>query len=205
MISTANNNALIVFVKNPIIGKVKTRIAREIGNENALAIYIKMLNHLNKWLIHTPFEKWVFFSDFIDYNSIWEADYFHYSVQHGNDLGEKMLHAMNEILAIHSKVILIGSDIANLNETILQQGFDALEKNDLVLGPASDGGYYLIGTKQPIPELFSQMPWGTMDVLALSRQRADELGLKVALLPVLNDIDYLEDWLSWGHAFDDGS
>lgn len=194
-------NGLIVFVKNPILGKVKSRIAEKVGEKKALEIYLKMLNHLNEWVSPLSMKKWIYFSDYIDFEGIWSSSRFEFGLQNGKDLGIKMYSALFEVLTMCKKVILIGSDIAGLNPRILEEAFQMLEDHDLVFGPANDGGYYLVGCKKNHPEIFDNIPWSTSKVLDISLEKAVNLGLSVALLPPLNDIDYIEDWEQNAHSF----
>jgi rSAM/selenodomain-associated transferase 1 len=194
-------NGLIVFVKNPILGKVKTRIAEKVGEKKALEIYVKMLNHLKEWISSLSMKKWIYFSNYIDGDGIWSSSEFEFGLQKGKDLGIKMYSALFEVLTISKKAILIGSDIAGLNPRILEEAFQMLEDHDLVFGPANDGGYYLVGCKKNHPEIFDNIPWSTSRVLEISLEKAANLGLRGALLPPLNDIDYIEDWEKNAHLF----
>jgi len=196
-----SSEGLIVFVKNPIPGKVKTRIAEKVGEKKALEIYLKMLNHLNQWVSPLPLKKWIYFSDYIDGDGIWSSSEFEFGLQKGKDLGIKMYSTLFEVLTISKKAILIGSDIAGLNPRILEEAFELLKDHDLVFGPANDGGYYLVGCKKNHPEIFDNIPWSTSRVLEVSLEIAANLDLSVALLPPLNDIDYIEDWEKNAHLF----
>jgi len=196
-----SSEGLIVFVKNPIPGKVKTRIAEKVGEKKALEIYLKMLNHLNQWVSPLPLKKWIYFSDYIDGDGIWSSSEFEFGLQKGKDLGIKMYSTLFEVLTISKKAILIGSDIAGLNPRILEEAFELLKDHDLVFGPANDGGYYLVGCKKNHPEIFDNIPWSTSRVLEVSLEIAANFDLSVALLPPLNDIDYIEDWEKNAHLF----
>jgi uncharacterized protein len=196
-----SSHGLIVFVKNPIPGKVKTRIAEKVGEKKALEIYIRMLIHLNRWVSLLPLKKWIYFSDYIDGDGIWSSSEYEFGLQKNGDLGIKMYSALFEVMTICQKAILIGSDIAGLNLKILGEAFELLEDHDLVFGPANDGGYYLVGCKKNHAGIFDNIPWSTSKVLEISLQKAANLGLKVALLPPLNDIDYIEDWEKNAHLF----
>ena len=196
-----STDCLIVFVKNPILGKVKTRIAEKVGDKKAMEIYLKMINHLNHWVSPLPLKKWIYFSDYIDRDGIWSSSEFEFGLQKGKDLGIKMYSALSEILINSKKAILIGSDIAGLNPKILKDAVEMLENHDMVFGPANDGGYYLVGCKNNHPEIFDNIPWGTSKVLEMSLEKTANIGLKVALLTPLNDIDYIEDWEKNAYLF----
>lgn len=185
---------LMVFIKNPELGKVKTRLAKEIGEEKALSVYFQLLFHTNFISILSTGDKAVFYSDEIDEGDMWLEKVFQKYVQEGKDLGERMLNAFRRVFARgYKKVVLIGSDCIELNEFIINEAFDALDKNDVVFGPAKDGGYYLVGMNQLVPELFQNKQWSTSDVLLDSILDIKKLGLKHQLLKTLSDIDTLED------------
>jgi rSAM/selenodomain-associated transferase 2/rSAM/selenodomain-associated transferase 1 len=120
------------------------------------------------------------------------------TVQVGSDLGDRMHRAfLSAHHAGHHQTVIVGTDAPELDAAIARQAFDSLGRCDLVLGPAWDGGYYLIGLRQPIPDLFHQMPWGTEHVLDETLRRAKDLRLSVALLQPLADIDRPEDLPLW--------
>ena len=104
----------------------------------------------------------------------------HHAIQHAFDEG-------------YQKVVLIGSDLPDMNEKLIDRAFAELDTNDLVIGPAIDGGYYLIGMKEPNEALFDELPWSTSDVLNATLQIVKEQQLSIAMLPRLNDIDTIED------------
>ncbi|MCK8480443.1 TIGR04282 family arsenosugar biosynthesis glycosyltransferase [Psychroserpens algicola] len=185
-------NALIIFTRNPELGKCKTRLAQTLGDVSALHIYKYLLQHTANVAKTVKSDRYVFYSETINPNDIWSSDYFSKKQQKGKDLGERMHHAFNELLdSGYKKVIIIGSDLLDLNAAIIEQAFSELEANDVVIGPAVDGGYYLLGMKTLHPELFKNKAWGTETV------RRDTLknlqNSKVFLLKELNDIDTFED------------
>ncbi len=123
---------------------------------------------------------------------------FCYQPQSEGDLGQRMLSAFVASLSQgRRRVVLIGSDCPEITAPILSSAFALLTDHDLVLGPARDGGYYLIGLTAPYPELFQDMPWGTAAVLTKTQTKAARLGLKTALLEPLTDIDRPEDLPVW--------
>ena len=139
-------NALIIFIKNPELGKVKTRIARTTGDEKALDIYFQLskITRENALLLRGV-TCYLFYSDFVDSMDNWSNIIFQKKLQIQGDLGEKMQAAFAEILNLHPRVCIIGSDCPLLSTDILNQAFMGLEKNDFVVGPSTDGGYYLLG------------------------------------------------------------
>jgi len=187
-----NNNLIIVFVRTPELGKVKTRLARSIGDQSALNIYKILLKHTAAVLRDLSFDKVVYFSEKIDNNDLWENSLFEKKLQKGADLGERMHHAFDTAFNKgYKKVLIIGSDLFDLTSSIITSAFEALETYDISIGPSLDGGYYLLGMKKLQPEVFKNKKWGTDSVLEHTLQ--DLKKQKIKLLKALNDIDTLED------------
>lgn len=182
--------ALLIFVRNPVYGKVKTRLAKDIGDDKALEIYNLLLKHTFSISQGLKCKKFVYYADEIVEEDLWNLADFNKRKQQGNDLGERMFHAMNELfIQGFAKVILIGSDCFELNTPILDKAIFQLDKNDAVLGPANDGGYYLIGLTDIIPELFANKIWSTDQVAKDTINDLEKLQKRYYLLPKLNDID----------------
>lgn len=199
-------NALIIFIKNPQLGKVKTRLAATVGDEKALEIYHVLMAHTQKITHQLNAEKYLYYSSFIDNNDIWANHIYHKSVQHeGQDLGMKMAFAFRDALQkSHQKVLIIGSDCLELTDEIINEGYSQLIDNEVVIGPAVDGGYYLIGFNfQTIGELcgevlkqvFLEKQWSHGDVCNEAIKACESLELKVAKLPTLTDVDEEKDFL----------
>lgn len=183
-------NQLIIFIKNPVLGKVKTRLAATIGDQRALEIYQQLLEYTLNMVKKVDAEVNLFFSDSIISDDSASKKF----LQEGKDLGERMNYAFEKILADHhSRVVIIGTDCAELTSDILQESFTLLDQSDLVIGPANDGGYYLLGMKKPSPFLFENIEWSTEKVFEATRKIAENSGLKISILPVLRDIDTEED------------
>lgn len=187
-----NKNLLIIFTRNPEIGKCKTRLAKTVGDENAFKIYKILLQHTVDLTISLDFDKVVSYSEQIIENDIWDKNVYQKQQQIGEDLGIRMLNAFkNGFQSGYEKVVLIGSDILDLKQQHIKAAFTALNLNDVVVGPAEDGGYYLLGMNTLHPSLFYHKKWGTESV------RHDTLNdlkdQKVALLGMLNDIDVYND------------
>ena len=185
-------NALIIFTRNPELGKCKTRLAKTLGDQAALDIYKHLLQHTAHVATHVSASRYVFYSENINTNDLWSSDVFVKKLQQGIDLGERMHNAFKELLDLgHEKVVIIGSDLLDLNTTIIEDAFDTLDHHDVVIGPAEDGGYYLLGMKTLYKNLFKNKAWGTQTV------RQDTLkdlqNSNVSLLKELNDIDTFED------------
>jgi rSAM/selenodomain-associated transferase 1 len=185
---------LIIFTKNPEKGKVKTRLASFVGEDVALLVYQNLLLNTLQNVTDLAFDKCVAYSDYINRHDIWDNKRFMKCIQSGDDLGERMHNAFT--LAFNKKyeqICLIGSDIPKLTSTIIEQAFQHLYDHDLVIGPAVDGGYYLIGMKHPHPELFEGIPWSTNQVFHKTLNIAKKQQLRFATLPTLYDIDKFED------------
>lgn len=187
------DKGLIVFIKNPVLGKVKTRLAASVGDEEALQIYKLLLDHTKKVATSTHASKYLYYSNFIA-NDNWNPHTFTKRLQSGDDLGARMMKAIEEVLKEKSKAVIIGSDCPQLSPEILEDAFEALEKFDIVTGPTYDGGYYLIGMKAIHPTLFQNMTWSVRDVFAQTLLRIQRLGLSNEVLEMLSDIDTIEDW-----------
>lgn len=187
---------LLVFIRNPVLGKVKTRIAAKTGEQKALEIYELLLrNTLHTCSQLTKIKVIVYYSDFIDTKDNWNNDIFEKRLQEGNNLGERMAKAFQDNLIEAEKVVLIGSDCPYLTSNIIEHTFELLAENDVVFGPASDGGYYLMGMKSFNSSLFENISWSTSDVLKQSLAQIPEL--KTAFTLELNDIDTFEDYQQW--------
>lgn len=187
-----SKKALIIFTRNPELGKVKTRLAKTVGDESALKIYKFLLKHTVELTKNLNVDKYVFYSENIHREDIWDADTFRKKLQSEGDLGEKMKNAFSEIFGMgYEKAIIIGSDMFDLNKNDLEVAFDSLQTNQFTIGPATDGGYYLLGMKELNSEIFQNKEWGTSSVLETTlKDLKDE---KYVLLEERNDIDYFED------------
>ena len=193
-----SEDALIIFIKNPQRGKVKTRLARTSGDARALQIYNALLQHTRKLALEIDVTRYLFYSDFVNTQDAWSASEFKKRLQKGKDLGIRMANAFKEVLSKYQKAVIIGSDCASLSPAIVREAFIRLDEVDYVLGPAMDGGYYLLGMQEYTPELFTNIPWSTEDVAALTLKKIGELDATFGLLPQLSDIDYEEDWEQFG-------
>jgi rSAM/selenodomain-associated transferase 1 len=184
---------VLVFQKNAIVGKVKTRLAAGMGELRALEIYGHLIQLTYSALEDVPASIWTYFSDFIP--EIVTAPIEKSFVQEGQDLGERMADAFARSFELGmDKVVLIGTDCPTLLSQHLNEAFEALNKSDLVLGPATDGGYYLIGMTRRSDYLFEGITWSTSQVLSATVNVASQHGLTTTLLQELDDIDTQEDW-----------
>lgn len=187
---------LLVFVKNPVAGKVKTRLAAAIGQENALEVYLRLLEHTALVCSKVNTTVSIYFSEAVPETIPWHQNHFCYYVQKGDHLGARMEHAFREAFDRGSReVILIGSDLYDLDAELVEDAFEALSDKDAVIGPASDGGYYLIGLKAIPPGVFGKKMWGGDTILEATL--SDLAAYDVVLLRELNDIDVLEDLMAY--------
>ena len=189
-------NALIIFVRNPELGKVKTRLAKGIGDEQALQVYQSLLRKTHEVIKNIDAHKFVFYADGINNNDLWENDLFNKLQQTGNDLGERMLNAFAYLFnKDYGKILIIGSDCPALTPAIVEEAFLSLDQHEVVIGPTFDGGYYLLGLKKLISCLFENKQWSTETVYQDTIQNVSDLSLFYAVLPQLSDIDTMQDWL----------
>lgn len=185
--------AIIIFQKTPELGKVKTRLAKTIGKAKALEAYQLLLQHTHEQVALVDADVFVYFEKEIDPFFVRDQRYVGVLQERG-DLGQKMKTALQEVLADgYPKAILIGSDCPGLDAEVLEQAIHYLSSSDLVLGPAKDGGYYLIGMGQMYGTLFENMPWSTSEVFSKTLAEAKHLDLEIALLRELADVDVYED------------
>ncbi|MEZ4957356.1 MAG: TIGR04282 family arsenosugar biosynthesis glycosyltransferase [Saprospiraceae bacterium] len=191
-------NALIIFIKNIVPGKVKTRLAATVGTEQAIKIYAALLERTRKEALKTNADLHVFYSNEIIKNDEWDDSLFIKNIQRGNNIGARMSNAFLDIMPPYKKVILIGGDIAQISAAIIEEGFEKLMSHDFVLGPAHDGGYYLIGQTTPTPFVFENIEWSTENVSQKTLENIKSLNKTCYLLPTLSDIDYEEDWVKYG-------
>lgn len=185
-------NIIIIFTRNPELGKVKTRLAKDLGDQAALEIYKTLLDHTKSVTKKIKADKSVWYSEKIKLNDIWDKNLYTKHKQEGIDLGERMHFAFATAFANgYQNVAIIGSDLYDLKPDHLNQAFEKLDSNEAVIGPAKDGGYYLLGLNSMITSVFKNKKWGSNSVL--NDTLADLKNLKIHLLEELNDIDYAED------------
>ena len=188
----ASKNLLLIFTRNPELGKCKTRLAATVGDENALDIYKFLLRHTVSITKDLNAAKQVWYSEEIWSNDIWNTTIFDKKLQQGTDLGARMAHAFQEGFASgFERIIIIGSDMFDLNRLEIDNAFQILKEKDVVIGPAEDGGYYLLGMKTFKPELFHKKNWGTNTVLKSTLK--DLENENPLLLEMKNDVDVYED------------
>ncbi|MGI9078458.1 MAG: TIGR04282 family arsenosugar biosynthesis glycosyltransferase [Gemmatimonadaceae bacterium] len=193
--------AVVIFARAPDLGKVKTRLAAELGEQEALDIYtglaentarvVAALPQCDRIVAYTP-------KDACVRMRAWLGAGFSYEAQCDGDLGTRMAHAFRRRFEDNAeRVLLIGTDAPGIDCRILEEGLAALSNNDVVIGPALDGGYYVIGLRAPHAVVFENVSWSATDTLLRSIAAARRAGLSVHLLPELSDIDTAQDWSRW--------
>ena len=183
---------LLIFTRNPELGKCKTRLAATIGDRAALEVYEFLLRHTKNITAPLKAIKQVYYSDNIIKTDLWHAPTFEKKLQQGNDLGQRMQQAFkNGFNTGFKKIMVIGSDMYDLTQHDIENAFNALDKANVVVGPAQDGGYYLLGMTKMIDRLFYNKQWGTDSVLKATLK--DIKNEHYVQLPEKNDVDYYED------------
>lgn len=192
-----SKNVLMIFIRNPELGKVKTRLAKTIGDKAALEIYKLLLQHTFEVTKQIHCDTIIYYSEAIKKSVIKDTRY-QKKIQKGNNLGARMHNAFKAAFAAHyEKAVIIGSDNYSLKPSHIKEAFKMMDTHDAVLGPATDGGYYLLGMKSLHPDIFKEKAWGTATVLTETLK--DLKAVRVHLLETLNDIDTYEDALSVHH------
>ncbi len=189
-----NKNVLLIFVKNPVKGYVKTRLAKTIGDSKALQIYQSLLQITHNITKEVSCDRQVWYSQSIEEDDLWRNNRYSKFVQQGSDLGERMQFAFYKAFRNgYKKAIIIGSDCADLSPKLIDIAFDALDNHQVVIGPSRDGGYYLLGMTRYLPNLFENKKWShdTVYQHTVNQMRSHSISFEV--LPVLNDIDMESD------------
>lgn len=192
---TTNKNLLIIFTKNPELGKVKTRLAASIGDFEAFQVYTRLLHITREAAKGSDGIRQVWFSDFLSSDDFWPVHEFEYRVQQGVDLGARMDHSFEQGFSVgFDKVVIIGSDCPTISSELINEAFHELSTHDAVIGPALDGGYYLLGLSSPFPPVFQNKPWSTDHVFSQTLSDLQQAGKSVFIMPTLRDVDDEEDW-----------
>ena len=183
---------LMVFVRNPQLGTVKTRLATTVGDKVALEIYIELMRHTAEVTHKVSADKKVFYSEKIEQHDVWTEMNFSKVLQTKGTLGQRMENAFRTAFEKgYKKVLIVGSDLYSLKTSHIEKALHQLDKKEVVIGPAQDGGYYLLGLNKNLPALFCNKSWGTSTVL---KETLNDLKLKsIFLMETLNDIDNFED------------
>lgn len=195
--------ALVIFAKAPVPGGVKTRLCPPLTADEAATIHgtfvldtlertkaavTKLKLHADRYLACAPSSSLAFFRILEERQAVSLIE------QEGEDLGARMNRACETLFQRgYQQVLIVGTDVPSLPLDYYRQALDQLERHDVVVGPALDGGYYMIGLKKLLPALFQGIPWSTDRVLTMTREKAVDMGLRVALLPEWRDVDTIED------------
>ena len=179
---------IAVFARRPEPGRVKTRLSPALPADLACELYAAMLDDTFETVrLAQADSRTVFWADFPDTERSPAGFYWH--AQKGAELGARLADAFDTVLVDGAHAVTIGSDCPGLSPAVLERALAALDRADLVLGPATDGGYWLIGLRRPAPMLFTEMEWSTDSVFSQTLARAAEAGLSVETLPFLDDLD----------------
>ena len=190
----AMQDALVIMIKNPVKGKVKTRLAADIGEDAALSVYRKLLDHTRSITQNLPFDRFLFYSDVVDRADQFEHARYKKYTQCSGDLGVRMDYAFSiPFKNAYKKVVMIGADCYALTADHIREAFAALDKNDFVLGPAQDGGYYLIGMQKWNRWILQNKPWSQNTLLQETLADISGRNGHYHLLETLSDIDTLQD------------
>ena len=200
---SALDKRLVIFTRYPEPGKTKTRLIPALGPEGAADLHRQMVDSTLTWARQLKNNSAISLevrTEGGDEYQIrqWLGSDIPCCPQGNGDLGARMAQAFTEAFSAGmARVIIVGTDCPGLTGDLVQTAFEALMDNDVVLGPAKDGGYYLIGLRKPVPHLFEGIPWGTGDVLPKTLRIATNLNLQVFLLDALEDVDRPEDLAIW--------
>lgn len=187
---------LLIFLKYPTPGKVKTRLAMSVGEQVASDIYRACAEETLQQLAGLRHEAQLYVDppDALEQTRAWLGAEWALAPQRGPDLGARLASAMADTFAQGAvKVVVIGTDSPWLSPADIEEAFTALDRANVVIGPAEDGGYYLIGLSQPLPALFLGIAWGTASVYAQTMEQARRFGLRVRSLGLGYDVDRIED------------
>jgi rSAM/selenodomain-associated transferase 1 len=185
----------MVFAKNVIRGRVKTRLARDTGDQKAMKVYRDLLHYTYNVTRRVDVDREIWYSSYIPDQPVFPSPVYKPRVQQGKDLGSRMKYAFQMAFQNgYKSVVIIGTDCAFLTADIIRQAFQYLKETRVVLGPSEDGGYYLLGMTRLYPFLFEQKSWSTPEVYSETIRDLDSHGIDWKSLPQLNDVDTWKDW-----------
>lgn len=181
---------LVVFVKNLIPGTVKTRLAEDIGMDLAMEVYKELVANTSEVTDKVTVDKAVYYSEYVELYDFFNDETYQKHIQQGDDLGQRMLNAFfDSIEDGYEKVVLIGSDIPDISKKIIDDAFAKLEDHDVVVGPAEDGGFYLIGMKNAHKALFEDKTYSHPKVYEELIETIEDVGMSYATTKTLFDLD----------------
>lgn len=199
--SKSKTDSIIIFLRYPRNGQVKTRLAKTTSSEFALRFYKSSAENLVSYAKKIPkINRFVFYAnkDEKDLITHWLGSKLFFAPQEGDDLGTRMKIAFEKVFSTGAqKVIIVGTDIPDLSKKIIQKSFEYLDNSDVVIGPSKDGGYYLLGMKKVYLNLFEDIEFSTSSVYSETIKKINELNLNFHILPELQDIDTEDDLLKW--------
>ena len=187
-----NNPLVLVFCKNQILGKVKSRLAIKIGQKKALSIYSELVNKTASIVNSLSVEVHLYYSDYIEENDNFNPSKVKKFIQKGNNLGDRIINALNISFKKFSPVVIIGSDLWKLEISDIEDAFRILKNKNVVIGPSTDGGYYLIGMNYLDTKIFENKNWGQESVLNDTIRDIDD-ETNIHLLDEKTDIDTYDD------------
>jgi rSAM/selenodomain-associated transferase 1 len=188
-----SGSGLIVFLRLPVLGNVKTRLALTLGPERALRIYKELLDTTFQVVSKSEASVYLFYDGGLPPKAE-RIQAFSYHLQTEGTLGRRMTNALSDILTKHEKVVIIGSDCPGISAELINKSFTSLEDCDVIIGPSEDGGCYLIGCRKLTPSFFESVEWSTEHVLDQTVEKIRQQGLTFQLLETLMDIDTESDW-----------
>lgn len=190
----SRDQRVIIFTKNPVLGECKTRLAATMGDKAALSIYEQLLDYTISFCKKLSFPKKVYYASEIPKLDRWSSAGFYKDKQVEGDLGDRMKAAFEKEFQDGAKsVVIIGTDCAQINETDVQEAFKLLFHHDVVIGPADDGGYYLLGMNYFMPSLFENKSWSTEKLMDETKDALHQKEIDYVLLPEKSDIDFETD------------
>jgi rSAM/selenodomain-associated transferase 1 len=185
---------LIIFIRNPVLGQVKTRLAQTLGDVKALEAYHLMLAHTLAITQGLSCDKFLYYSGAPDITDEWPNDVFEKRMQANGDLGKKMSQAFSELFRQgYGQLVIIGSDCLDLEASHIDEAFKRLDVHPVVIGPSGDGGYYLLGMNSFLESLFVNKRWSTRAVFTQTVHDLEEAGMDYSTLQLLNDVDEAKD------------
>jgi len=195
--SDATEQVLLVFLKEPVAGQVKTRLIPPLSPQEAAAIYAAMAETVLESVCNLGVKVVPCLARGGAGGEWSERVLSPYEVvirQQGKTLGERLRNAFARAFEMgYGRIVCVGTDSPLVPREWLRGAFAALRENEMVLGPCTDGGYYLLGLRRPVGDLFRNIPWSSAHVLRRTTQRAERLGLRLSLLPPWFDVDEFRD------------
>ncbi|MEP0711627.1 MAG: TIGR04282 family arsenosugar biosynthesis glycosyltransferase [Algoriphagus sp.] len=188
-------DGIIIFQKNAELGKVKTRLAATIGDQGAFDAYRRLVAYTHKVASKCAAEKVVFYTNFLENDRSAYPSGYRFELQSGEDLGDRMKNAFGQLFAEkYDRLVIIGTDCAEITPEHISEAFEVLEKQEVVIGPAHDGGYYLLGMRAFFPSVFDGIPWSTDQVAELTINYLETNSISYGRMATLSDVDIEEDW-----------